>query len=338
MPKYVSLKINDKSPFNVLTNVSLLSILNENKIFLPSVCGGRGLCGKCKCKVLQGGNPIQPAEFKRLSKEDIQNQFRLACQVNIDNDIHVEIPDSLLNSTEFEAQIASIRQLTHDIKLVSIDLIEPDQIHFKAGQFIQLKCNPYEQIRQTAMRSYSIASPSWSTQKIDILVRLVKEGFCSTWVHQYLKEGDKINFVGPRGDFFLHEGNEDIILVAGGSGMAPMVSILHELSVNGSKRQVVYFFGACKYKDLYYLDEMNDFKKKIMNFRFIPVLSEPENSIVCEIETGLVTKPFEAFLEKNDTSTKHIYLCGSPPMIQNCKVIAIQHGISENNIFYDSFA
>ena len=338
MSNTVTLIVDEKFRFDVPTKVSLLSVLNEKKIYLPSICGGRGICGKCRCRVLEGGDALKAAEMKRLSQEDILSQVRLACQVQIEQGLQIQIPEGILQLTEYESQLTLLKTLTHDIKLLRLKLLNPPQIHFKPGQFVQLKSQPYENVHASVMRSYSIASSASSADHIDLMVRLVPEGICSTWVHEHLRAGDRVAFVGPNGDFFVRDGHEDVVLVAGGSGMAPMVSILYELSQKTPDRKVDFFFGACKEKDLFFLDEMDAFGKQMSRFRFRPVLSQPENVDACETEMGLVTETLNAYLRTVSTGKLHLYLCGSPGMIQNGKSVASRNGVPAENIFHDSFS
>jgi Na+-transporting NADH:ubiquinone oxidoreductase subunit F len=301
MATKVNIVVNDKIHFNASTSISLFSALNQNGIFLPSICGGRGICGKCKCRVLEGAGKLQPAEVKKLSKIDIENSYRLACQVIIENDIKLAVPESVLQEKAYEAKVQDIHDLTSDIKRIRIQLVNPSEIRFRPGQYVQLQSRPYGNITESVMRSYSIASSKETKARIDLMVRLVPEGICSTWVHRHLKEGDRVAFVGPRGDFFLRKGSEPVIMVAGGSGMAPMVSMLHELSDTAQNREIRFFFGACREKDLYYLDVMEDFARRMPAFRFIPVLSNPEQAELCRLETGLVTEPFEKFMKQRES-------------------------------------
>ncbi len=338
MAAIVSINVNNKIHFNASTSISLFSALNQNGIFLPSICGGRGICGKCKCRVLDGAGPIQPSEEKKLKKDEIENSYRLACQIIIENDLTIVVPESVLQESAYDAKVLDIKDLTEDIKRIRIQLINPSEIRFRPGQYIQLQSQPYGDITESVMRSYSIASSKEMKAQIDLMVRLVPEGICSTWVHRHLKAGDRIAFVGPRGDFFLRRGNEPVIMVAGGSGMAPMVSMLHELSDSAQNREVRFFFGACREKDLFYLDEMKDFAGRMPAFRFVPVLSNPEQAELCKLETGLVTEPFGNFMKQRESQAVQVYLCGSPIMVQKCRDIAVRYGVPHESIYYDAFS
>jgi Na+-transporting NADH:ubiquinone oxidoreductase subunit F len=329
--------INDEKEFVVKGGSSLLSSLSSQKIFLPSACGGRGTCAYCKCKVLEGVGPILPTEEPLLSPEERKNNIRLSCQVKVKKDIKIEIPDELFNIKEFKTRVAFIKDLTYDIKLIRFDLIEPNEIKFKAGQYVQLETQPYNGVKEVVQRAYSMSSPAYEKNYVELMIRFVPEGICTTWVFKHLKEGDAVRIIGPMGDFHLRDGEGDIIMVAGGSGMAPMVSLLADMAKNKETRNATYFFGALAKKDMFYLDEMAQFEKQIPNFKFVPALSSPAPDDKWDGEKGLITIPLENHLKKIDTSKAQGYLCGSPGMINACTAIMKNLGITSDRIFFDPF-
>lgn len=170
------------------------------------------------------------------------------------------------------------------------------------------------------------------------MIRLVPEGIVTTWVHEHLKVGDEVTFAGPMGDFRLHDGDGEIVMVAGGSGMAPMVSLLDELSRKKSQRKITYFFGAVTKNDLFYLKEMQRFEKDIPNFTFVPALSHPDSDDAWEGETGLITQPVEKHLKNVDNAESQAYLCGSPGLVNACVNLMSKNGIEKDRIYFDPFA
>ena len=330
--------VNKEKDLDVRGGSTLLSSLGSQKIFLPSACGGRGTCAYCKCKVLSGAGPVLPTEQALLSSEEIDAQIRLACQVKVKEDIDIEIPEALFRIQEFQAKVAVLEDLTHDIKLLRLNLLLPDTIRFKSGQYIQLQTKPYNGVKEIAQRAYSIASPNYEKQTIDLIIRLVPDGICTTWVHQYLQLEETITFIGPMGDFYLREGDGEVVMVAGGSGMAPMASVLMEMAKNKNPRKVTYLFGAVSKKDLFYIDEMRNLEEQLENFTFIPVLSQPDPKDQWKGETGLITVPLAEHLKKIDSSTSQGYLCGSPGMVNACVKMMKENGLTHDRIFYDPFA
>ena len=330
--------INKEKELDVQGGSSLLSSLAGQKIFLPSACGGRGTCAYCKCKIKSGAGPVLPTEQALLTSEETDQQIRLACQVKVKEDLEIEIPEDLFRIQEFRAEVAVLKDLTHDIKLLRLKLIQPKTIRFKSGQYIQLQTKPYDGVKETAQRAYSMASPNYEKQSVDLIIRLVPDGICTTWVHQFLKMGETVTFIGPMGDFYLREGEGEIVMVAGGSGMAPMVSILMEMARNKNTRKITYLFGSVSKKDLFYVDEMRSLEKQLGNFTFIPVLSQPDPADEWKGETGLITVPLAAYLKKINIEAAQGYLCGSPGMVNACVKVMKENGLTHDRIFYDPFA
>jgi Na+-transporting NADH:ubiquinone oxidoreductase subunit F len=314
----------------------LLKALTGEGIFIPSACGGRGSCGLCKVKVVEGGGQILPTELPWLSEEEKKNNIRLSCQFKVKNDLSIQIPDELFLVKQFTTVVESIRDLTHDIKEVRLKLVDPPEITPVAGQFVQFQVPAYELTDEPVYRAYSMASIPSDKNHIELEIRLVPNGICTTYVHKYLKEGDEVLVNGPYGDFYLQDTDRDIICIAGGSGMAPIKSILLDMQEKGLKRKATYFFGARSAKDLFLLDEMRQLEKENEHFTFMPALSEPEAGDNWEGEVGLITDVVARHVK--DGASKEAYLCGSPGMIDACIKVLTECGVPEDRIYYDKFA
>ena len=314
---------------------SLLSTLADNNIYIPSACGGRGSCAYCKVKVITGAGPISPVEEPYLSEKEKEEGIRLSCQVKVRNDLAIEIPEELFKIKKFQGVLEHKKDLTHDIVELRINLKEPAEIDFKAGQYIQLQSEPYKG-RDSVMRAYSVSSSPSDKNNIELNIRLVPDGICTTWVFEYLEEGQKVSFSGPYGDFYLRETDAPVIFMAGGSGMAPIHSILQDMIENNIERETTYFFGARTQKDLFYMEELQKMDRENDWFTFIPALSsEPEDSNWDGVR-GLVT---EALEKKFESCSKYeAYLCGSPGMVNACEKSLKKLGVYHENIYYDEFA
>ncbi|MCB5251677.1 MAG: 2Fe-2S iron-sulfur cluster binding domain-containing protein [Candidatus Cloacimonetes bacterium] len=332
----VTININGKRDLTVTGGETLLTSLGDKQIFIPSACGGRGTCGACKCQILDGGGPILPTEKPLLTKQEMGDNVRLACQVKVKSDIKIQIPDEIFNIRRFHSVIEEILDYTYDIKGVTFKLSEGQTIDFKAGQYVQLETKPYGKVKQKVMRAYSISSKPEIKDRIQLIVRLVPEGICTTWVHNQLKVGDEVDFTGPYGDFYLRDTDADIIFVAGGSGSAPIKSMLEHLREVGTKRKMTYFFGARTVKDLYLEEEMRDFEEYFDDFEYVPVLSHADETDNWQGKTGFVMPYFKEAIR--DPKNTEAYLCGSPGMIAAVtKSLINDYGIAEEKIYYDSF-
>lgn len=327
--------INGERKLTVEGGRNLLSTLKDEKIFIPSACGGRGSCGLCKVTFEDATTEPGATELAWLSPGERKAGVRLSCQVKVKKDLAIRIPPELLSVKQYAGVVSSLRDLTYDIKEVRIRLADPPAIAFRAGQFVQFEVPPYELTDEPVYRAYSVSSPPSSTGEIELEVRYVPNGICTTYVHRHLKQGDPVTFNGPYGEFFLRDTDRDIICVAGGSGMAPIKAILMQMAEKGNPRKTLYFFGARARKDLFLLDEMKALEGRLPSFAFIPALSAPEPADDWKGETGLITDVIRRRL--GDASGAEAYLCGNPFMIDACIKVLGEKGVPPDRIFFDKF-
>jgi len=332
----MSITINDRPAFPAPMGRSLLTTLKEQNIFVPSACGGHGICGLCRVKVLSGAGPGTDREKALLSDADRRAGMRLACQVRVERDLRLAIPDDFFHAREYKAEVVALRNLTADIREITLQLQSPPAMDFKAGQYIQFRIPPYDQSRRIIYRAYSIASPPSAHDRLELEIRQVFNGVGTTYILNHLKLHTPVVFNGPYGDFYLRDSERAIILIAGGSGMAPMKAILGDMQERKIRRSIRYFFGARNRANLFLLDEMHRFEQSLPDFRFIPALSKPLPEDQWNGETGLITEMLERRLQ--DPYPGEAYLCGSPAMIQACINVLRKKGITDNRIFYDAFA
>ncbi|HRX49157.1 MAG TPA: 2Fe-2S iron-sulfur cluster binding domain-containing protein [Spirochaetota bacterium] len=314
---------------------SLLSGLAENGIYIPSACGGRGSCAYCKLKVLSGGGAVGPVELPSLSNAEMENNIRLSCQVKVRGAMSISVPDELFSVRKFRAKVAGKRALTHDIIELKMELVEPREIDFTAGQYVQLESRKYKG-RESVNRAYSISSLPSEKGFVELMIRRVPEGICTTWVFDHLKEGDEISFSGPYGDFRLTDSGAPAVFIAGGSGMAPIWSILRDMRERGDSRKSAYFFGALTSADLFYTEELKKLESETGTFSYIPALSGEKEGSGWTGERGLITDVVKRILP--DLTGYEAYLCGSPGMIDACIKVLTESGIPADRIFYDKFS
>jgi Na+-transporting NADH:ubiquinone oxidoreductase subunit F len=325
-----SLIINGEKSLKVLGGDNILKYLNQRKIFIPSACGGKATCGFCKVNVLSGGGNILPTEEVYITRKEREEGVRLACQVKVKKDVEIYIPEYLLGAEEFESVVSDVFSLTHDIKLVRLK-ISNKVINFKPGQYIQFKIPGTDEYR-----AYSVGSCPFTKDKLELIIRLVPGGLCSTYVHRALEMADEVIFTGPFGDFYLREEtSKDIVAIGGGCGMAPLRSIICHLAAKGMQRQFFYFFGARTKKDLFFTEELRDLEKRFPNFKYIAALSEPTPQDRWEGEVGFITQVAEKYLD--ETTAKEAYLCGPPPMIDAAIKVLTRKKVALEDIYYDKF-
>lgn len=332
--KQCTISINKGSTvFERRGGISLLSALYSNKIFIPSACGGKGSCGYCKVTVLSGGGPVLPTETPYLSRREIRAGVRLACQVKIKDDIDIRLPEELLNIKEYRARVASVRALTHDIKEINLELIEPSEIDQRPGQYIQILAPSAD---GPVYRAYSISSPVHERNRVQLIIRLVPGGIASTYLHG-LEENDEVTFTGPYGEFRLSEDPEtEIVCVGGGCGMAPIANIVRTILRRWPDRSCYLFFGCRTTKDVFYLEDFKALAEEHPNLKVIYALSDPLGPEErWDGDTGFIHLSVDKYLAER--SRHQAFLCGPPPMIEAVTKILGDKGFRGDEIFYDAF-
>jgi Na+-transporting NADH:ubiquinone oxidoreductase subunit F len=313
---------------------SLLSALNESKVFIPSACGGRGSCGHCKLTVLEGGGAVLPTETPYLTRVQVRTGVRLACQVKVREDMRIKIPEELLNVKMFSATVSANNRLTHDLVETHLALDEPKAIEARPGQYVQLQAPSPE---GPVFRAYSISSPASVTDEVELVVRLVPGGIASTYIFG-LEPDDQVVFTGPYGDFRLNEDPDvPIICIGGGSGMAPLKNIVYTVCDRWPERECWLFFGCRTTKDIFYLDEFRELEKKNPNFHVVYALSDPiEGDEKWDGETGFIHLSVDKHVEVSDRR-RQAFLCGPPPMVEAVMKVLADKGVSSEDVYYDEF-
>lgn len=332
----VKITINDEKTLDVRGGSTLLSLLVDNEIFIPSACGGKGSCGFCKVKVLEGAGQILPTEESFISKEEQAQKVRLSCQVKVKNDLKIEIEPELFNVKQYDYTVVSNENVTDSIKNLIIALPEGKEINFKPGQYIQLMSKKYKGSDEEVYRAYSIASSPNDKNHVGLLIGHVPEGIVSSYVHYHLHKDQKVTVVGPYGDFYYRETDKEMVMVAIGTGMAPILSILRYMREEKlTHRKATFFYGAKVEDELFFADEFEELQRELPNFRYVPCLSRVPDGASWDGERGRVTDAITKYIQ--DGSVCEAYLCGSGVMIDSVVELLKQKGLAEEDILYDKF-
>ena len=314
---------------------TLLSALIDQKVFIPSACGGKGSCGYCKVTVTQGGGEILATELGYVTPKEREEGVRLSCQCKVREDMQIQIPEELFSVKQYDYHVAFIKDLTPTIKHLRLELPEKEEIEFKAGQYVQILAPKYKGSDEEVYRAYSIASSPMDTKAVELYIGYVKEGKATTYVLNFLKEKMKLTVVGPYGDFFYQDSNREMVMVAIGTGMAPIMSILKYMRSNNIQRKVTFYFGARTAEDLFEMDTLEQLQKDLPNFKLVTCLSKPTEKCNWSGEVGRVTDMLQKYL--TDASGAEAYLCGSPVMVDSVIPILKDKGMPEEHIYYDKF-
>lgn len=339
-----TLQINQQAPVSIPSGKSLFEACEEIGLIIPSACGGRGLCGFCRTRVLSGApDTFTDAENKKLTAEEKAAGVRLLCQIPVQeaSAFHIALSADQLSAHRYTGHITQKHLLTHDIISLHIHIDEAPSavppLHFRAGQYLQLERPPTPPIRTPTLRAYSFASNPAHPEHIQLIIRRMPEGNCSVWIHNTLNAGDPIALRAPFGNFHLSDDpTAPMICIAGGSGLSPFLSIFEDMKTRAiTTRPALLFFGARTQADLYLLDYWAEFAAHNPWFTFVPVLSnEPEDSD-WNGARGLVTD--EVTRRCPSLECAEAYLCGSPGMIDSAISVLTTKGLPYEKIFYDKF-
>jgi len=233
---------------------------------------------------------------------------------------------------ESDAVVSAIEHLTHDIRVLHLDLPAGTPMHFAPGQYAELQVPG----TATAWRSYSMSSLPADANRLEFIIKIIQGGQFSSPMEKF-EVGSVVRVRGPFGQFGIRLSHRPIIMVAGGSGMAPIRSMLRHMVASGNKRPVTFFFGARTERDLYLTSWLNGLQDEHEWFRYVPALSDVE---LGESEwaghRGLVTDVLDGVLEM-PLRNYEAYLCGPPQMIDAAIATLIRRGCRDTHIYFDRF-
>ncbi len=321
--------INDEEVFEANGGKPLSKELIHKKILIPSACGGKGTCGFCKLRVTEGGGTVLPLEKTLLTRKEIIDGFRLSCQVKIRNDMKIYIPDEYFNIKEYNALVLSTDLVTSDIKKINLKLLEPTEINFKPGQYVQVH---FGVGKNSEIRAYSISSSPNIHDRVELNIKKIPEGIGSGFLHN-LKVDDKITISGPYGDFYLSDSDSRIICVSGGVGLAPLKSIAAYWEHECPDRIIDFYYGARTIEDLYDHELFLEYERKYENFNYYPALSDADDN--WKGNKGFIHNIINEHLNTDDE--KEGYLCGPPIMIDAAVKVLLDKGVHIEKIWYDKF-
>jgi propane monooxygenase reductase component len=293
-----------------------------------------GQCSACKAYLLEGEVVLKPYSTFALSESEESNGYTLLCRAMPEEDLVVELlhfdPDNYRLENEIRdgrATVTAVEALTHDIRRLELDVLEPADFSFVPGQYVDVWI-PGSENTGEARRSFSMANAP-GDGRIELIVKRYPDGRFSSLLDGAIAPGDELRFTGPYGAFHLRKTERPILMVAGGSGMAPILSLLRTLAAARSDRPVRFFYGARTEQDLFYVDLIRELGAGLPDFEFMPVLSETDR---------FVHEAAGEHLESGAMSDPEIYMCGPPPMIDAMIELATErHGIDEGQIFHDKF-
>lgn len=372
----IQININDDAEKTLTVPIGgkLLNALADQKIYLPSACGGGGTCGECKCVVLDGGGDVLPTETSKLSRKQVKEHFRLSCQVPVKNNMKIEVPAEVFDIKKWECTVKSNHNVATFIKELVLELPAGENVDFRAGGYIQIEAPPHSisykdfeveeeyrddwnkyniwkyesKVDEDIVRAYSMANYPEEVGIIMLNVRIaspppnlpdVPPGQMSSYIFN-LKPGDKVIISGPYGEFFARETDAEMVFIGGGAGMAPMRShIFDQLKRINTDRKMTFWYGARSLREVFYADEFDELQTKHPNFKWHLALSEPLDEDKWEGPKGFIHQVLYEMYLKNHPAPEECeyYMCG-PPMMNSAVIRMLEEqGVEPENIMLDDF-
>ena len=316
---------------------TILRAAFEQGVMLMHGCK-EGQCSACKSFVLDGDD-IELDRYSTFALPDFEKEegYTLLCRAHAYEDVTIELlnyDEEMIRSglpiQEGVAEVVSKDPVTHDMRHLVLRLIEPDEVKFFPGQYVDIAVPGTEETR-----SFSMANTNSRDGRLEFVIKVYPDGLFSHFLDTTLQVGDRLQLSGPYGVFTLREGDDDLVFIGGGAGMAPILSLLRSMAERGLTRKATYYYGARSRRDLCFEDELLALEDTLPGFRYIPALSEAAPDEDWDGETGLITDVVKRHAD--GLARVHAYVCGPPPMVEAALPLLATLGVPEQRIYYDKF-
>ncbi|MFZ1481471.1 MAG: NADH:ubiquinone reductase (Na(+)-transporting) subunit F [Paracoccaceae bacterium] len=373
--RQVTIRLNDSRDIRARTGNKLLTELADDGLAIPSACGGVGTCGQCRVQVVAGRVPALQTETALLSRKDIAEGVRLACQITLRDDMAIILPESMLQAQSWTSRVLSSRTIAPMIREIVLELPRGAAFSFTPGAFVMVTAPAYRvkfsdysiapehqaawdgmglgglssHSKAEESRAYSIANRATEMPgRIVLLIRLalpppdrpdLPPGVVSSWLFG-LDAGDSVPVSGPFGTFAAQDTDREMVFIGGGVGMAPLRAIISDqLEHQKTPRRMSFWYGARSRVDLFYEAELGDLQAKHPNFRWQAALSDPAPGDNWPGETGFIHEvALRAYLGAHPAPHDcEYYLCGPPLMIRAMLAMLDDLGVDPTRIFNDDF-
>lgn len=313
---------------------TILDAALRQGLILPYGCRD-GACGSCRGKVLQGVVDLGAVQAHALSDDDRNAGFALFCCAKPRSDLEIEVRE-LRSSTDLPiktlpARVQKMTRAAPDVMIVELKLPASERLQFLPGQYIEIL------LKEGRRRAFSLANAPHDDASLQLHVRHVPGGLFTEHVFSAMKERDILRIRGPHGSFYLRETSaRPIVLVAGGTGFAPIKAIVEHAIAEQSRRPIILYWGGRTLADLYLRPLAERWAREHPHIRFVPVLSDAADRDEWAGRTGLVHQA--TMQDWPDLSGHQVYVCGSPAMVAVARRDFVgQCQLPENEFFADSF-
>jgi propane monooxygenase reductase subunit len=321
---------------DVAEDQTILRAAAEQGIMLMHGCK-EGQCASCKSFVLEGDD-IEHDRYSTFALPDYEKEegYTLLCRAHVYEDVTIELlnyDEDMIRSglpiQQAVAEVVAIHPVTHDMRHLVLRLVEPAEVKFFPGQYMDIAVPGTDEVR-----SFSMANTSSRDGLLEFVIKIYPDGLFSQFLDKRLAVGDRLELTGPFGVFTLRDSDADLVFVGGGAGMAPILSLLRSMAERGIHRGATFFYGARGQRDLCFEAELAAIAEKLPNFTYIPALShEPIGTWTGE--TGLITDVVKRLT--SGLAGAHAYVCGPPPMVEAAIPLLETLGVPEKRVYFDKF-
>jgi propane monooxygenase reductase subunit len=314
---------------------TILRAAAEQGIMLMHGCK-EGQCASCKSFVLEGED-IEHDRYSTFALPDYEKEegYTLLCRAHAYEDVTIELlnyDEDMIRSglpiQQAVAEVVSKDPVTHDLRHLVLRLIQPGEVKFFPGQYMDIVVPGTDQVR-----SFSMANTSSRDGLLEFVIKVYTGGLFSQFLDKELQVGDHLELTGPFGVFTLRESDAELVFVGGGAGMAPILSLLRSMAERGIHRKATFFYGARGQRDLCFEEELRAIAEKLPNFSYIPALSDED----WDGENGLITDVVKRLTGSATLAAAHAYVCGPPPMVEAAIPLLETLRVSGKRIYYDKF-
>jgi CDP-4-dehydro-6-deoxyglucose reductase len=320
--------------FQVEADEPVLSAALRQGIGLPYGCKN-GACGSCKGQLVSGSIEQRSHSSSALSNDERTRGMALFCCATAQSDLEIDIREIAgvgdMQVKKLPCRVNALERVAHDVVVLKLQLPANERLQYLAGQYIEFI------LKDGTRRSYSMASAPHHEGPLELHIRHMPGGVFTDHVFGAMKERDILRFEGPLGTFFLREdADKPIVLLASGTGFAPIKAIIEHAIFKGMTRPMTLYWGGRRRGDLYLASLAEQWARDVPSFKFVPVLSEPDPADGWQGRTGFVHRAVVEDLP--DLSGYQVYACGAPVMVEAAqRDFTAHHGLPADEFYADSF-
>ncbi|MBB3082055.1 benzoate 1,2-dioxygenase electron transfer component BenC [Geodermatophilus sabuli] len=302
----------------------------RSRINIPLDCRD-GVCGTCKALCESGEFDMGGYLEDALSDDEAESGYVLTCSMKPRSDLVLQIATTSAvaktSAATHRGRITALDRLSSTTVALTVEIDDRDSLTFLPGQYVNIAVPGTEE-----SRSYSFSSAP-QDEELTFLVKLTPGGVMSTWLEERAEVGDEISFTGPHGSFFLRESDAPLLLLAGGTGLAPILSILRTLEGNRSDRQMHLVYGVTTDDDLVEIEAVEQLAGAIEGLTWDYCVADPATKAPNQ---GYVTGLYGP--EQLHDGDAAVYLCGPPAMVEAVRKHVAELGVTPSGFYYEKFA